>query len=115
MLDRVCHRLRPQRPRRLLIPALVLMGCGIVALVGSMMGDPRLSGGGLGVLAGALPPALLYAYAVDRPADDGTGGDEPGGGPDAPREPDPGDGGAGIDWPAFDVGREAWERVRATT
>ncbi|WP_354702414.1 hypothetical protein DSM112329_02772 [Paraconexibacter sp. AEG42_29] len=112
MLALVLHNLRPPRPRRLLVPLLLLVVCGLAAIAGAIVGDPMLSGGGLGVLSAALPPSLLYAYASEPPEDDGGGGDGPGGNrPNDPSGPDGRGGDDGLDWGAFDTQRREWERT----
>lgn len=110
----LCH-LRRVRQRRLAVPLLAVLGCGLPALAGMITGDPMLSGGALGVLSAALPPALLYAFASEPPEVSGPGDDPGGGGPDDPPEPDGRGGDSGLDWPAFDARRRDWERTPART
>jgi hypothetical protein len=95
-----------------MVPLALLLVCGLPALTGVVVGDPMLSGGGLGVLAAALPPALLWAFSSDSPENGGADDDRPGGGgPDDPPDPGRSGGGSGLDWALFDAHRRDWERA----
>lgn len=111
----VIRSLRPAHPRRLMVPLALALVFGLPALAGVVVGDPMLSGGALGVLAAALPPALLWAFTRDAPENGGPDDDRPrGGGPDDPPHPDRSGGGSGLDWGLFDAHRRAWERAPAS-
>lgn len=96
-----------------MVPLALLLACGLPALTGVVVGDPMLSGGGLGVLAAALPPALLWAFSGDSPENGPADDDRPGGGPEEPPDPDRSGGGSGVDWALFDAHRCDWERAAA--